>query len=490
MGSLCAVFRLDEFEDAGAAYENVESMANAGFHFVNPVTFFRARDSSEFDAEYAALLVVHAYSYDYFLHWCNRLKSLDVPFLLVGNSATFSRDSRNWSVVVREIFAKAPDGDYEVSFGPGLVKYRLEKSTRDGAVRDVIRRLALVGPRERDSLIHAFEKRLNSEDNLGPLKASQSATAVLEIATDLLPACVAIPEPAVSRLVSEDLFQRGLATARKRLGALGGECRTGMHALPFHHDYWESRCGAAQEEVCFAYSYTQSLCSGKNIKEGAIPQLKLPIADSDISRLKTRIRRSQQFIPLSRLSYAHYYGGKNALLKSVSASLMSWIGSYRDYRKVNFEQIQRVVFFCKGNINRSAYAACSFRSKIKLEAVSFGLCANDHDAASTPALERALREGLDLTEHVTTSMASFLPRDGDLYVAFEPEHIRICQSDGKFNSKVAQFTLAGIWSIPCSPYIQDPIVRSEVYYERCFDLISSSVEQLVNCLNTSSRSET
>ena len=483
MGAFCAVVRMDELEDAGSSTKNVKSMLDAGLRFLDPKAFFEAGGSGEFGTDLAALLVVHAYSYEYLRQNSRRLASLGVPFLPVCNSKTLKQGAVNWVVHVNDIVARAPEGDYEVMFGPGLVKYCLQKGARKQAVQDIVRRLAVLEPSKREKYIDALEIQLCPEQNVR-VADLQAKDAGPQITSELLSACAVLPEPIVSKLVSSELFDDGLGVAREGIRTLGQGCLQSTAAMPFRHDYWKGRNGASHDQVVFAYSYQQLLCSAQDIKDGAIPQVEIPVSETAVLEIKQRLKRSQRSALPSGRSCAHYYGGKRALLKSFSASFLGVIGSYRTYTEIDFTKIRRVVFFCKGNINRSAYAACSFRSKSGLAVVSFGLSANDCDAASVPALERALRDGLDLTDHVTTSKASFVPLDGDLFVAFEPDHIRICQSEMKIDARIIQFTLAGLWSYPRSPYIQDPIVRSEAYYERCFDIISSSVEHLADCLKS------
>tara|TARA_R100000306_G_scaffold62494_2_gene71200 strand:+ start:51965 stop:52753 length:789 start_codon:yes stop_codon:yes gene_type:complete len=253
--------------------------------------------------------------------------------------------------------------------------------------------------------------------------------------------------------------------------------------MPFRHDYWEkfTRAGSA-EAVMFAYSFSGHLCTPAAIAAGLVPQLACPSTLEEALQLGRRCVHAQLQEPMGRLSQAHYHGGKRALLKSLRSHICSIFGRYRSLARIEFDRVQRVVFFCKGNINRSAYAACLLKSLAAVETSSFGLSANDSDAASVQALERACRDGLDLTNHITTSFSSFKVRDGDLIVGFEPGHVALLSRLVHAENKSLQFTLAGLWSQPKSPYVQDPIVRSEQYYERCFDLIASSVNEISRLL--------
>jgi protein-tyrosine phosphatase len=136
--------------------------------------------------------------------------------------------------------------------------------------------------------------------------------------------------------------------------------------------------------------------------------------------------------------------------------------------------VERLVFVCKGNICRSAYAEAVARS-LGVEAVSCGLDAIDGAPADEMAASAAQHRGFSLDDHNSTSVSHLELRETDLLVAMEP-----WQSD---YLKVNHFgrhqrTLLGLWSRPVLPHLQDPFGSSPEYFDKCFENIEKSVNEI------------
>lgn len=130
-----------------------------------------------------------------------------------------------------------------------------------------------------------------------------------------------------------------------------------------------------------------------------------------------------------------------------------------------------MVFVCKGNICRSAYAEAVAKS-LAMNAASFGIEATDNSPADNNAVYYAEKKGFRLNNHVTTSFASFQKKTGDIYIAMEPSHLTALEQN---NSSNLPITLAGIWCPKAMPYIEDPYGKSPNYFENCFSCIEEAV---------------
>jgi len=172
---------------------------------------------------------------------------------------------------------------------------------------------------------------------------------------------------------------------------------------------------------------------------------------------------------------ADNYGSRRGFVRSCLCRIRNLLGGYRAYRKVDWGSVERLVFVCKGNICRSAYAEALARS-LGVESVSCGL----HTRLGLPANERAIQtaslRGVDLKTHRTMPIENFRLRKNDLFIVMEPwqaEHLK-----GKFGSD-CECTLLGLWGQPESPHIHDPYGRSSTYFNHCFNYIDASVHEIL-----------
>ena len=154
-------------------------------------------------------------------------------------------------------------------------------------------------------------------------------------------------------------------------------------------------------------------------------------------------------------------------------------GAYREIGGVSWSRVERLVFACKGNICRSAYASAKARS-LGVSACSFGLHAVDGAPADPAAIRNAAARLLDLTAHRSTQATTCKMTATDLVVVFEPSQIIEAR---RYGEPGTQFTLLGLWSRPVRPWIQDPYGRSDRYFQRCFSVIDAAVLEFANRTN-------
>lgn len=138
-------------------------------------------------------------------------------------------------------------------------------------------------------------------------------------------------------------------------------------------------------------------------------------------------------------------------------------------------RVDRLVFVCLGNINRSAFAEQVARG-LGVNTCSIGLSTTTGAPAFEKAIETAPHFNLDLTQHRATDMTDFTFRPNDLLLAMEIRHARKLVATGIPKESVA---LLGNWASPHRIHLHDPHTLSDAYFRTCFTLIHSAVHGLV-----------
>jgi len=149
-------------------------------------------------------------------------------------------------------------------------------------------------------------------------------------------------------------------------------------------------------------------------------------------------------------------------------------GIYSRYRRIDWATVERLVFVCKGNICRSAYAELVARS-LGVESVSCGVDTTDGIPANNNAVRIAAKNGVDLSGHKTTKMQSLMPNKNDLFIVMEPW--QAAQIKQEFGDK-CRCTLLGLWGTVVTPHIHDPYGKPDTYFINCFRYIEASVHEI------------
>ena len=170
------------------------------------------------------------------------------------------------------------------------------------------------------------------------------------------------------------------------------------------------------------------------------------------------------------------YGSRRGFVRTWWHRLRYSLGGYRAYRRVDWDSVERLVFVCKGNICRSAYAG-ALASAHGVEAASCGLHTRNGVSANESAIRAAMRRGVDLKAHRTMPIQDLSLKKNDLFVAMEPWQAELLN---EMYGKEYGCTLLGVWGQPASPHIQDPYAMSDVYFDRCFNYIEKSVHELLS----------
>lgn len=169
------------------------------------------------------------------------------------------------------------------------------------------------------------------------------------------------------------------------------------------------------------------------------------------------------------------FGTFRGLIRLLLAELEYLSGRLDPFTVVHPEDVNRLVFVCLGNINRSAFAAEVARA-CGASAISIGLSTT----TGAPAFEKAIRTSrlfnMDLSAHRATNFTDYEYLPGDLLVVMEVRHARdlICRG-----IPVHAIALLGHWGAPRRIHIHDPHMLSDRYFQTCFTVLYSATHRLV-----------
>ena len=171
---------------------------------------------------------------------------------------------------------------------------------------------------------------------------------------------------------------------------------------------------------------------------------------------------------------ADHYGSRRGYVRILWYRIGYLLGGYRNYKQINWHSVERLVFVCKGNICRSAYAEAVAKT-LGIDSVSCGVDTRNNFPANDGAIQAAEVKGINLRGHRTTPIQLLDIREGDLFIAMEPWHIEFLKK--KYGERY-QCSLLGLWQRPVSPHIEDPYGASNLYFNHCFNYIEKSVYEI------------
>lgn len=181
--------------------------------------------------------------------------------------------------------------------------------------------------------------------------------------------------------------------------------------------------------------------------------------------------------------FAGRYGSRRGFARTCWYRIRYLMGGYRNSRQINWESVERLVFVCKGNICRSAYAEAVAQS-LGVDSISCGVETRTGLPANEDAIRTAAAKGFDLSKHKTTPIQSMTLLDSDLFIVMEPWQL------GYISREVGEqyrCSLLGLWGWPVNPYIHDPYGASSVYFNHCFNYIEKSVHEVARKISRSSQ---
>jgi protein-tyrosine phosphatase len=181
---------------------------------------------------------------------------------------------------------------------------------------------------------------------------------------------------------------------------------------------------------------------------------------------------------LFKIFIPNRYGSKRGLLNTIMFAFKLRFGSYRQCQGIQFNQVQRLVFICAGNICRSALAEYVAKHQ-GASAISFGLHTRGGDPADPRAITYAKSIGINMQPHITQVIQAYRLEPGDLLVGMEPKHLN--ELYALFGTQVP-ITLLGLWLHKPQAYLHDPYNTNLIYFNECERLVAIAAECLAKKL--------
>lgn len=179
------------------------------------------------------------------------------------------------------------------------------------------------------------------------------------------------------------------------------------------------------------------------------------------------------------------WGTWRGLVRTVLAQLRLATGSLDEFKLRRPEEVQRVVFVCRGNICRSSFAH-QLATSYGLPAASLGLKTRTGARSPEAAVEAAARAGVDMDLHRATDLKDFEVKPGDLFLVMEPgQAIELRERLG--GRQDVSISLLGLWCPVSMPHLHDPFSLSGDYFDTVFMRIDQAVCALVRELRRSAQ---
>lgn len=184
-----------------------------------------------------------------------------------------------------------------------------------------------------------------------------------------------------------------------------------------------------------------------------------------------------------------FYGLKNAIPRPLKRATRRFLENVRDslrYRlsrqRPDLNGIARIVFVCKGNICRSAFAEKYFDGKHDADGIGVISCGLDVDQGgySPPDAVRVANElGVDLASHQAQALSACKPDRTDLIIAMEYGQYKRLR--GAFPAEDFRVCLLREFAplpdrIFCN--IFDPFGLGEEEFRKCFRLMATALDAL------------
>ena len=169
------------------------------------------------------------------------------------------------------------------------------------------------------------------------------------------------------------------------------------------------------------------------------------------------------------------YGTVRGIVRVLLGQIEFVLGRTEPYLHPRLQEVDRLVFVCLGNINRSAFSEAVARGQ-GVHTCSIGLSTTTGHPAFHKAIATAQPLGLDLSAHTATDLSDYQFRPTDLLLVMEIRHAQKLRAAGY---PAASIALLGHWSAPHRIHLHDPHVLSDAYFRTCFSLLQSAVQGLV-----------
>lgn len=161
-------------------------------------------------------------------------------------------------------------------------------------------------------------------------------------------------------------------------------------------------------------------------------------------------------------------------MRAFAAEVARTLGFYKQYGRIDFKDIKRLVFICHGNICRSPLGEAA--AKIQgVAAISYGLDTRGGAHADPRAIAYGDANAIGFGEHKTRRIDEYLPTAGDLLIGMEPKHTK--QLKILYGNQVPM-TLAGLWLKSPAAYLHDPYNTNAIFFNYCESLVVQAAVEL------------
>ncbi len=147
--------------------------------------------------------------------------------------------------------------------------------------------------------------------------------------------------------------------------------------------------------------------------------------------------------------------------------------------KPDLAAIERLVFVCRGNICRSAFAHALAES-LGFPVASFGLRTASGRPAHDPVILEAHQRGFDLSRHKALAVEEFVSKPADLYLVMEYRQIAELRSLARFAASPVD--LLGRYG--GRPHLHDPYGLGPAFTSTSLSDIDRSVRALIAAIRT------
>jgi len=235
-------------------------------------------------------------------------------------------------------------------------------------------------------------------------------------------------------------------------------------------DYIKSTClaGAVTAEPGYV-SFDDATEADKYL----IKRMSFPSNVEDLVQYCSGFESVSSFIRNIRLKVRHTV--KRKLLFNIIVLIKYRLRFYERYKNIDWTNVSRLVFVCKGNICRSPYAEIKAK-QLGVKAVSMGLYTKEGSPANSDALRRALYRGVNLEGHKAKLYDSVKINDNDLVICMEPWHVKLFK---EVDGSSCQVILLGLMKKNPSIIIDDPYGKPDIFFDGCFQAIDNALTEII-----------
>jgi protein-tyrosine phosphatase len=146
-------------------------------------------------------------------------------------------------------------------------------------------------------------------------------------------------------------------------------------------------------------------------------------------------------------------------------------------RRARVPRAERVIFVCKGNVCRSAFAErYALRVGLAAEVLSAGIETSQGARSPETAVRTAAALGVDLSGHRSRHIDQITDGAGSVYLVMEPWHAR--HPGLAAAARQGRVLRLGSWASPPLGALRDPYGRSQAVYLESFRTLSAAVDAL------------